>query len=156
VIRSSSTTATTTSHDDDDVDDDNDDWIRQQLDHQHPYQPRIKVETHPFPQTMIVDQELIKKALLLASINDRVGGVVIFGGKGTGKLTDTDYGYAGSYREIVLSFPHSSINRSSSIHLLLQHHSQIGNGTINERNNATHNCCEGIQVQHRPRRQIWD
>jgi hypothetical protein len=58
---------------------------------------------------MIVDQELIKKALLLASINDRVGGVVIFGGKGTGKLIDTYCGYAGSYRQtMVFCFPHSS------------------------------------------------
>jgi hypothetical protein len=87
-----------------------DDWIGQQLDHQHNLLSTSQQSRDSFiPQTMIVDQELIKKALLLASINDRVDGVVIFGGKGTGKLIDTYCGYAGSYRQImVFCFPHSS------------------------------------------------
>jgi len=39
----------------------------------------------PFPLSMIVGQENIKQALLLASVNRRMGGVVISGGKGTAK-----------------------------------------------------------------------
>ena len=39
----------------------------------------------PFPLSMIVGQENIKQALLLASVNNRMGGVVISGGKGTAK-----------------------------------------------------------------------
>lgn len=39
----------------------------------------------PFPLSMIVGQDAIKQALLLSSINYRMGGVVISGGKGTAK-----------------------------------------------------------------------
>jgi len=39
----------------------------------------------PFPLSMIVGQDAIKQALLLASVNQRMGGVVISGGKGTAK-----------------------------------------------------------------------
>jgi len=39
----------------------------------------------PFPLSMIVGQDNIKQALLLASVNARMGGVVISGGKGTAK-----------------------------------------------------------------------
>jgi magnesium chelatase subunit D len=39
----------------------------------------------PFPLSMIVGQDNIKQALLLASINNRMGGVVISGRKGTAK-----------------------------------------------------------------------
>merc|ERR1711957_313547 len=39
----------------------------------------------PFPLSMVVGQDDIKQALLLASVNNRMGGVVISGGKGTGK-----------------------------------------------------------------------
>ena len=39
----------------------------------------------PFPLSMIVGQDAIKQALLLASVNHRMGGVVISGGKGTAK-----------------------------------------------------------------------
>jgi len=42
-------------------------------------------EGRPFPLSMIVGQDSIKQALLLASINNRMGGVVISGGKGTAK-----------------------------------------------------------------------
>ena len=39
----------------------------------------------PFPLSMIIGQDAIKQALLLAAVNNRMGGVVISGGKGTGK-----------------------------------------------------------------------
>lgn len=39
----------------------------------------------PFPLSMVVGQDAIKQALLLTSVNNRMGGVVISGGKGTGK-----------------------------------------------------------------------
>lgn len=39
----------------------------------------------PFPLSMIVGQDNIKQALLLSGINQRMGGVVISGGKGTAK-----------------------------------------------------------------------
>jgi magnesium chelatase subunit D len=39
----------------------------------------------PYPLSMIVGQDSIKQALLLASVNARMGGVVISGGKGTAK-----------------------------------------------------------------------
>eukprot|EP00536_Pseudo-nitzschia_multiseries_P008790 jgi/Psemu1/241518/estExt_Genewise1.C_2300035 len=39
----------------------------------------------PFPLSMIVGQDSIKQSLLLASVNNRMGGVVISGGKGTAK-----------------------------------------------------------------------
>ena len=39
----------------------------------------------PFPLSMIIGQDNIKQALLLASVNNRMGGVVISGGKGTAK-----------------------------------------------------------------------
>ena len=39
----------------------------------------------PFPLSMIVGQDNIKQSLLLASVNQRMGGVVISGGKGTAK-----------------------------------------------------------------------
>jgi magnesium chelatase subunit D len=39
----------------------------------------------PFPLSMIIGQDSIKQALLLASVNHRMGGVVISGGKGTAK-----------------------------------------------------------------------
>ncbi|GFH58932.1 hypothetical protein CTEN210_15408 [Chaetoceros tenuissimus] len=39
----------------------------------------------PFPLSMIVGQDNIKQALLLSAINQRMGGVVISGGKGTAK-----------------------------------------------------------------------
>mmetsp|Transcript_22269 Transcript_22269/g.40147 ORF Transcript_22269/g.40147 Transcript_22269/m.40147 type:complete len:799 (-) Transcript_22269:238-2634(-) len=39
----------------------------------------------PFPLSMVVGQDAIKQALLLATVNNRMGGIVISGGKGTGK-----------------------------------------------------------------------
>ena len=39
----------------------------------------------PFPLSMVVGQDVIKQSLLLSSVNSRMGGVVISGGKGTAK-----------------------------------------------------------------------
>jgi magnesium chelatase subunit D len=39
----------------------------------------------PFPLSMVIGQDNIKQSLLLASVNNRMGGVVISGGKGTAK-----------------------------------------------------------------------
>lgn len=39
----------------------------------------------PFPLSMVVGKDAIKQALLLSAINNRMGGVVISGGKGTAK-----------------------------------------------------------------------
>lgn len=39
----------------------------------------------PFPLSMIVGQDNIKQALLLSAVNNRMGGVVLSGGKGTAK-----------------------------------------------------------------------
>jgi Mg-chelatase subunit ChlI len=40
-----------------------------------------------FPFTAIVEQELMKKALLINAIDPAIGGVLIKGNKGTGKST---------------------------------------------------------------------
>lgn len=45
----------------------------------------MDVGGRPFPLSMIVGQDNIKQALLLSAVNNRMGGVVISGGKGTAK-----------------------------------------------------------------------
>jgi magnesium chelatase subunit D len=46
---------------------------------------QMELGGRPFPLSMIIGQDSIKQALLLSSINNRMGGVVISGGKGTAK-----------------------------------------------------------------------
>src|SRR5690348_1087278 len=41
----------------------------------------------PFPFSAIVGQEEMKEALLIAAVDQAVGGVLIFGDRGTGKST---------------------------------------------------------------------
>jgi magnesium chelatase subunit I len=41
----------------------------------------------PFPFTAIVGQEEMKLALLVAAVDQSVGGVLVFGDRGTGKST---------------------------------------------------------------------
>lgn len=45
-------------------------------------------DPRPFPLSMVIDQEEIKHALLLAAVNPRSLGVLISGGRGTGELLD--------------------------------------------------------------------
>jgi magnesium chelatase subunit D len=45
----------------------------------------MRLGGRPFPLSMIKGQENIKQALLLSAVNNRMGGVVISGGKGTAK-----------------------------------------------------------------------
>lgn len=46
---------------------------------------QMRLGGRPFPLSMIVGQDAIKQALLLSAVNNRMGGVVISGGKGTAK-----------------------------------------------------------------------
>ena len=43
--------------------------------------------THPFPFSAIVGQEDMKRAMLLTAIDPTIGGVLVFGDRGTGKST---------------------------------------------------------------------
>jgi magnesium chelatase subunit I len=43
--------------------------------------------THPFPFSAIVGQEEMKQAILIAAIDPAIGGVLVFGDRGTGKST---------------------------------------------------------------------
>src|SRR6056297_627172 len=43
--------------------------------------------THPFPFSAIVGQDEMKQAMILTAIDPRIGGVLVFGDRGTGKST---------------------------------------------------------------------
>jgi hypothetical protein len=43
--------------------------------------------TTPFPFTAIVGQEEMKRALVISAVDPTIGGVLIFGDRGTGKST---------------------------------------------------------------------
>jgi magnesium chelatase subunit I len=43
--------------------------------------------THPFPFSAIVGQDEMKTAMILTAIDPRIGGVLVFGDRGTGKST---------------------------------------------------------------------
>ena len=47
-------------------------------------------DPRPFPLSLIVDQQEIKHALLLSAVNPRSIGVVLSGGRGTGKAVIVD------------------------------------------------------------------
>jgi magnesium chelatase subunit I len=42
---------------------------------------------HPFPFSAIVGQDEMKLALLIAAVDASIGGVLVFGDRGTGKST---------------------------------------------------------------------
>jgi hypothetical protein len=81
-----------------------------------------------FPHSMIVDQELIKKALLLAAVNERVGGVVIWGGRGTGTCIYSSSFYYNGLLSSDCSI--ASFQRSRR--------RQVGDGAGNARHFASH------------------
>ena len=41
----------------------------------------------PYPFSAIVGQDEMKRALLLAAVDPRIGGILVFGDRGTGKTT---------------------------------------------------------------------
>ncbi|MDA0962941.1 MAG: ATP-binding protein, partial [Proteobacteria bacterium] len=43
--------------------------------------------THPFPFSAIVGQAAMKQAMILTAIDPSIGGVLVFGDRGTGKST---------------------------------------------------------------------
>ena len=43
--------------------------------------------THPFPFSAIVGQDEMKQAMILTAIDPGIGGVLVFGDRGTGKST---------------------------------------------------------------------
>src|SRR5512143_1845575 len=52
--------------------------------------PRILIDTSmaaPFPFSAIVGQDEMKLALLIAAVDASIGGVLVFGDRGTGKST---------------------------------------------------------------------
>lgn len=69
------------------------DWVHQSFDETPSSDPSVEnnvvdfheFEPRPFPFSMIVDLEHIKKALMLAAVNPNMGGVVISGRRGTAK-----------------------------------------------------------------------
>ncbi|MEL7311020.1 MAG: magnesium chelatase ATPase subunit I [Pseudomonadota bacterium] len=48
---------------------------------------KVNASRKPFPFTAIVGQDEMKQAILIAAVDTRVGGVLVFGDRGTGKST---------------------------------------------------------------------
>ena len=74
--------------------------------------PLDRIMNHAFPFAAIAGQDEMKRALMLASIEPAIGGVLVFGDRGTGKSTAIRFWYD-CPRSPWSSFPKYAVSWSS-------------------------------------------